>query len=152
MSEHAALILLGLAAKDVSNAANAGPRHRLGTCSWKASLKGRPVPCDLLRRAPGASARSVVYWGPDAGAEGTSLRTHQRYVAKRQPRGQDLMRATIDRFFKEVFRFDGDASACADARDGDPALPWSNYFLAPPEIWEELAKFDLVASAWLDAA
>merc|ERR1712147_399902 len=86
MSEHSALILLGLAAP-----ASAGAGHRLGTCSWKAALKGRPPPCELLRGLAGAGPRTVTYWGPDAGPPGTGLARHQAFVARKQPGGENLM-------------------------------------------------------------
>ena len=113
----------------------------MGTCSWKARVKGRPPPCDLLRglRAP---EHEVLYWGPEAHPRGTSLKEHQRHVAKKQPRGEDLMAGTIRRFFRDVFRSASDPSAWAAAARADPALPWSNYFAASPGFWEELARFD----------
>ena len=147
MSEHSALILLGLAAP-----ALAGAGHRLGTCSWKAALKGRPPPCELLRGLAGAGPRTVTYWGPDAGPAGTGLSRHQAFVARKQPGGENLMGATIGNFFRDVFHATGDPAAWAPMDADGPALPWSNYFLAAPELWRDLAMFDALASAWLDGA
>lgn len=153
---------LGLAAPDVAahaasvaaGAGGDGGPYRMGTCSWKAAVKGRPIPCDLLRSPAlrDGNERGVVYWGPDAGPAGVSLVNHQSHVAKKQPRGENLMRRMISRFFQDVFDVTGDPSAWAAATRGDPALPWSNYFLAGPAVWNELAKFDVIASAWLDSA
>ena len=65
--------------------------------------------------------------------------------------GQDLMQITLRRFFREVFNYEADPALLADAPPGTPPLPWSNYFVASPDLWEEIARFDLVASVWLDA-
>ena len=65
--------------------------------------------------------------------------------------GEDLMQRTLRRFFREVFNYEADPALLADAPLGTPPLPWSNYFVASPGLWEEIARFDLVASVWLDA-
>ena len=149
MSEHAALILLGLAATPIARATGGS---RLGTCSWKARLKGRPVPCDLLQNLPSSTPRSLIYWGPGGlGPPATPLAETQRWVARKQVNGEDLMQRTLRRFFREVFGYDADPALLADAPPGNPPLPWSNYFVASPDLWEEIARFDLVASVWLDA-
>lgn len=126
----------------------------MATCSWKAALKGRPPPCDGLRRPGllGGDRGALAYWGPNAEPRGVGLPAHQRAVAKKQPRGENLMGSTISAFFRDVFGVAPgvDPSAWASASTGDPALPWSNYFAARPAVWRSLAEFDLVASAWLD--
>jgi hypothetical protein len=148
MSEHAALILLGLEAPAIAQAT--GSRF-LGTCSWKAHVKKRPPPCDSLRNI-GMADRTVAYWGPgDLGPFATPLAETQRWVARKQVKGEDLMQKTIRRFFREVFDYDENPALLAGAAKGDPPLPWSNYFVASPQIWRELAHFDYVASVWLDA-
>ena len=149
MSEHAALILLGLAATPIATATGSS---KLGTCSWKARLKGRPVPCDSLQNLPASTPRSLTYWGPGGlGPPATPLAETQRWVARKQGNGEDLMQRTLRRFFREVFGYDADPALLADAPPGTPPLPWSNYFVASPDLWEEIARFDLVASVWLDA-
>ena len=62
------------------------------------------------------------------------------------------MGATIGAFFRDVFHATGDPAAWAPMDADGPALPWSNYFLAAPELWRDLAMFDALASAWLDGA
>jgi hypothetical protein len=66
MSEHAGIIALGPLLE----------RRRLrtlpgwiGSASWKHAIKGRPLPCDFLRRFnwSGLDADALVYWGPKAG-------------------------------------------------------------------------------------
>ena len=53
--------------------------------------------------------------------------------------------------FREVFAYDADPALLADAPPGTPPLPWSNYFVASPDLRGSRARFDLVASVWLDA-
>ena len=53
------------------------------------------------------------------------------------------MQRTLRRFFREVFGYEADPALLADAPPGTPPLPWSNYFVASPDLWEEIARFDL---------
>ena len=93
---------------------------------------------------------AILYWGPKVGTL-KSLGNYQDEVSKKQPLTRNLIGDMIDRFFAEVFGVKKASSVCANTADGSgPSLPWSNYFLTTPKIWERLAMFNVIASSWLD--
>ena len=149
MSEHSFLILMGFLVENIY------PMEAfVGTCSWKATQKGRPIPCENFRLLNlshyNANNNSVVYWGPHAGPV-SSLDTFQGDVAKFQPGKENLMGNTINKFFSEVFHIDDvNPSKWAVVQPSGPALLWSNYFMTSPRIWSILGKFDFIVAYWLD--
>ena len=88
MSEHSFIIVMGFLVKEIYF-----DKKFVGTCSWKASRKGRPIPCQVFRTYNFTSynfkSRAVVYWGPNAGPR-VSLDVMQSSVAKLQPRNENL--------------------------------------------------------------
>lgn len=151
MSEHSFLIVMGLLIEDFYP-----DKAFVGTCSWKSSRKGRPIPCQRFRTYNSSKFESVgglaaVYWGPKAGPL-ISLDAMQRNVAKLQPNNENQMGLIINKFFREVFHTDEgmDPSGWAIVPPSGPALLWSNYFMTSPKVWAILAKFDFVVASWLD--
>jgi hypothetical protein len=152
MSEHSAIINAGLAVPKLHSSTH---DTFVGTCSWKAALKGRPVPCNWLQALNMSnmhhSENILLYWGPKAGPL-MSLDQYQATVSPIQPKRKNYIGDTLQIFFQDVFKIspNSNPSTWAKVNAGEPSLPWSNYFVTKPRTWSILAKFDVVAAAWLD--
>ena len=151
MSEHSALIVMGLMIDSLHTI-----NDLIGTCSWKAALKGRPIPCQNFQLLNGSFSlftknNMVIYWGPSAGPL-KSLHNYQLEVSKVQPDQKNYMGDMIKKFFVDIFQVDKNSnpSSWAIVSKQGPSLLWSNYFVTTPYIWSMVGKFDFIAASWLD--
>eukprot|EP00665_Eupelagonemidae_sp_cell47_P006683 gene6683-861_t len=157
MSEHAGIIGLGAVIESLggkvgmrgSGRAQTAPRW-VGSASWKHAIKGRPVPCNFLRKFnwSALAADDMLYWGPDAGPV-IDFADFSAGTARLQPGGRDLMRETHEQFFREVFSVP--AWLAPEMRSqGGVAHPWSNYIVMSQAAMINLAQFNVIQAAWLD--